>query len=108
MLLELDVFTGSPAVWLLAGIFLVLVVVGKTSASWLTAKIYGYSLQELLLMTGLTVPQAAATLAVTVTALEAELFGDDVVDAVIILIFATCFIGPLMARYAGKRLQGGG
>lgn len=107
MLLELDVFTGSPAVWLLAGIFLVLVVAGKTSASWLTAKIYGYSLRELLLMTGLTVPQAAATLAVTVTAREAELFGDDVVDAVIILIFVTCFIGPLMTRYAGKRLLEG-
>ncbi len=55
-------------------------------------------------MIGLTVPQAAATLAVTVTASAAGAFDETVVDAVVIVILVTCLIGPLLSRYAGKKL----
>ena len=55
-------------------------------------------------MIGLTVPQAAATLAVTVTASAAGAFDETVVDAVVIVILVTCLIGPLLSRYAGQKL----
>lgn len=55
-------------------------------------------------MIGLTLPQAAATLAVTVTASEAGAFDKRVVDAVVIVILVTCLVGPLLSRFAGKKL----
>jgi Kef-type K+ transport system membrane component KefB len=55
-------------------------------------------------MLGLTIPQAAATLAVTVTAAEAGILGEEIVDAIIIVIFVTCLSGPVLTGWAGKRL----
>ena len=72
----------------------------------LMGRIYGYSRPDRLLMIGLTTPQAAATLAVTVTAREVGAFDDVVVDAVVLVILVTCLCGPLLSRYAGKQLAG--
>jgi Kef-type K+ transport system membrane component KefB len=105
MLLELDVFVGRGDVWLTAGLLTALVVFGKTAASWTAGRRYGYPIRDRLVMTGLTLPQAAATLAVTVTGQQAGLFPEDFVDAVILLIFVTCLAGPLLTRFAGRGLQ---
>lgn len=104
MRLELEVFAGHYQVWLLAGLLLVVVLLGKGSSSWLIGRIYGYSRRDRVVMIGLTVPQAAATLAVTVTARREGLLDEKTVDAVIVVIFVTCLLGPLLSRFAGRRL----
>lgn len=103
MRLELGVFTRTD-VWALAAALLGVVVFGKAAASWLTGWLYGYPPWDRGLMVGLTVPQAAATLAVTVIARGAGLFDELLMDAVILLIFLTCLIGPLLTRFAGGRV----
>lgn len=105
MLLELAVFTEQWETWIVAGLLLGVVLFGKTAASWITGTWYDYPPLERVLMVGLTIPQAAATLAVTITAQQANLFEDKVVDAVIVLIFVTCLFGPLLTRWAGQRLK---
>jgi UPF0716 family protein affecting phage T7 exclusion len=55
-------------------------------------------------MIGLTTPQAAATLAVTVTASRVGAIDATVVDAVVVVILLTCLFGPLLARYAGRKV----
>jgi Kef-type K+ transport system membrane component KefB len=105
MRLELEVFTGAPTIWGLAALLLLLVLAGKAAASWLTGHLYAYSRASRALMIGLTTPQAAATLAVTVSASQAGLFGEEVVDAVILVIFITCLLGPLLTRFSGNRLE---
>ena len=105
MRLELEVFTGQADVWLLAALLLGLVLFGKAAASWSIGAWYDYPRRDRILLIGLTMPQAAATLAVTLRALEAGLFQEDMVDAVILLIFVTCLAGPLVTRYEGKRLD---
>jgi Kef-type K+ transport system membrane component KefB len=104
MLLEVEVLTDWPGVWGLAGILLGLVVLGKSAASWIVGARYGYGVLDRVLMIGLTIPQAAATLAITVTAREAGLFGEEVVDAVIIVIFVSCLLGTLISGRVGRRL----
>jgi Kef-type K+ transport system membrane component KefB len=104
MRLELEVFTGQPQTWILAGLLLLVVVSGKAVASWLTGWRFGYGTMARTTMLGLTMPQAAATLAVTVTAAEAQVLGEDVVDAIIIVIFLTCLAGPVLTGWAGRRL----
>lgn len=104
-LLELDVLTDIPGVWGLAGLLLALVIVGKVAASWITGSIYDYPVPDRWLMVGLTIPQAAATLAITVTAREAGIFGDELVDAVIIVILVSCLIGTVLSDQVARRLR---
>jgi Kef-type K+ transport system membrane component KefB len=102
----LDIEAGqSGGVLLLAGVLVVLVLLGKGCTAWVVGSRFGYSLLERVLMIGLTIPQAAATLAVTLTAREVGLVDDEIVDAVVLLIFVTCLAGPLLAKAAGTRLR---
>lgn len=104
MLLQLSVFTEQWRMWALAGLLLGLVILGKTSAAWTVGKWFDYDLRDRMLITGLTLPQAAATLAVTMSAHNAGVFDDIVIDAVVVLIFFTCLMGPLLTQWAGTGL----
>jgi Kef-type K+ transport system membrane component KefB len=104
MRLDLSVMT-EPRVWLLAAMLTAIVIVGKAAAAWLAGWWLGYSQWDRAAMFALTVPQAAATLAITVTASESGHLEATTVDAVILLILITCVIGPLVAQTTGKRLQ---
>lgn len=105
MLLELQVIVRGGTAWLLAGLLLGLLLFSKSAASWLAGSMFGYRPLDRVLMIGMTLPQAAATLAVTMTAREADLLGDEVVDAVVVLIFCSCLLGPLAVKLAGGRLR---
>ncbi|MBA3575410.1 MAG: cation:proton antiporter [Pseudonocardiales bacterium] len=104
MRIELDVLTGQLSVWVMAGAMMAAVLVGKSAAAWFTGWLYGYSRGDRTLMIGLTLPQAAATLAVTVTASEAGAFDKVVVDAVVVVILVSCLVGPVLSRFAGRKL----
>jgi Kef-type K+ transport system membrane component KefB len=104
MRIELDVLTGQLMVWVMAGVMMAAVLVGKSAAAWFTGWLYGYSRGDRTLMIGLTLPQAAATLAVTVTASEAGAFDKVVVDAVVVVILVSCLVGPVLSRFAGRKL----
>lgn len=104
-LLEISVFTESVRVWVIAAMLLGMVAVGKASATWAVGSRFAYSWRDRLLLFSLTIPQAAATLVVTITARDAGVFDDIVVDAVIVLIFITCLVGPLLTQRVGLDLS---
>lgn len=104
--LELAVFVETVETWYLVAALLAVVLFGKTTAAWLSGSLFGYSRAERAVVAGLSFPQAAATLAVITTGREAGLVEVMVVDAVIIVIFLTCLIGPLTTRFAGQRVAG--
>ncbi len=95
---------GSPEVWGLAAVFTGLVVFGKGGAALLARPLFGFTKEESLTVAGLTFPQAAATLAVTLIGFEIGLFSQTAVNAVVVLIVITCLLGPLMVRRFGARL----
>jgi len=95
---------GSPSVWGLAALFTALVVAGKGGSSLAGRWLAGFSWDEAWTVAGLTIPQAAATLAVTLIGFEIGLFSQEVVNAVVLLIVVTCFVGPSLARSAGRRV----
>lgn len=105
MKLELAVF-GSVEPWMMAGLLVVAVIAGKGGAAWITGRGFGYSWTDRWAMTGMTIPQAAATLAVTTTAEAAGLIDDAVLDVVIVVIFVTCLAGAVITRAAAGRLAG--
>lgn len=104
MQLDIGVITGRLEIWYMAGLLVCLVVFGKAAAAWAVKKKFGYTRDELTLMVAMTLPQAAATLAIAAAARDAGLFGEAVLDAVIILIFVTSLAGPLLAKWAGRRM----
>jgi Kef-type K+ transport system membrane component KefB len=103
-LLDFSVLAGGTAVWVIAGALLGAVLVGKLAAAWIIGALFGFSGSERSLMAALTIPQAAATLAVTITARDAGLFDNVMVDAVIILILITCIAGPVLTAHIGRRV----
>jgi len=101
MLVDVEVLS-SYDVWEKALVFTFLVVAGKGLAAFIINYIYNYSVEEGLVVFGLTVPQSAATLAVTLLGFELGFFGQTAVNAVVILILLTCLIGPWLVEKYGR------
>lgn len=105
MRLRLEVFADLH-VWWMAGSILLVIFAGKGIAAWIAGHLFDYGQLARVVMIGLTIPQAAATLAVTTTASASGLVSAELVDAIIIVIFVTCLAGALTVRFAGQRLAG--
>ena len=95
---------GSLEVWGLALAFFALVVVGKGGAAALGVPLFGFSRDEGGAVAGLTIPQAAATLAVTLIGFDIGLFEQAAVNAVVLLIVLSCLVGPSLMQAFGRRV----
>ncbi len=81
--------------------FAAALIVGKVLAAWLSGRLFGLSGAEVGLLFSVSVAQAAATLAATIVGLEAGLYGDDVVNAVMIVVAVSLIVTSIgTARYA--------
>ncbi|MDR7080273.1 Kef-type K+ transport system membrane component KefB [Neobacillus niacini] len=104
MLMDLRVLVSSPDA-LLVIIFISIVAIGsKLLASWITTRVYGYSKTENKVMFGLSTTHAAATLAITLVGYNFGLLDQQIINAVIIIILATCIIGPYFCEKYGRKL----
>lgn len=104
MLVDFRVLTAGPDAWIVAGAMTATVVVGKALAAWLTGPIFGYGGAERVVMFGLTIPQAAATLAASLIGLEVGLFDTAVLNGAIVMILVTCLLGPYVTERWGRKL----
>lgn len=105
MLMDLRVLFSDPSTWIVAVLLIFAVSLGKFLAAWLSGKIYEYSKEEVWLMFGLSVPQAAATLAATFVGFELGLFDLTFVNAVILKILVTCIVGPYAVEKYGRKVS---
>jgi Kef-type K+ transport system membrane component KefB len=92
------------SLWGLALMLSVLVLGGKALAAWLTGLLMRYSRDEQWLIYGLSSPQAAATLAVTLIGFDIGLFGETVVNGVVVMMLITCLAGPYVVERWGWRV----
>ena len=107
MLVDLGAFAGGPGAarsWGVAGAMVATILVTKGAAAWATRPAFGYSADEARLVYGLTVPQAAATLAAVLVGVEVGLFGPAVLNGTIAMVLVTCLVGPWLVEAAGRRL----
>jgi mannitol/fructose-specific phosphotransferase system IIA component (Ntr-type) len=103
MLVDVSVL-GSLEVWYTALLFTGIVVFGKLIAAFTSKFIFKLSNAEGLTILGLSVPQAAATLAVTLIGFDVGLFDELAVNAVVIMILITCLIGPYLVEKFGRQI----
>lgn len=85
-------------------------VVGKYVAAEITARLFAYSSTEGRLIFSITIPQMAATLASAVVGYQAlnssgeRLLDVQFVNATLVLVVATCVVGPILTERWGKAL----
>lgn len=104
MLIDVAVMIESFDVWLQTALFTFLVLYGKTIAAKLMQLLNGFTSNEGWAMAGLTIPQAAATLAVTLVGFEIGLFTQTSVNAVVLMILITCILGPALVERYGRKV----
>lgn len=96
-------FNGWEA-WIVALAMVLTVSITKYLAALGTQRLFGYSADERNLIFGLSVPQAAATLAAVLVGFQIGLFNDDVLNGSIIMILVTCFIGSYAAERSARNI----
>ncbi|MFP8953592.1 cation:proton antiporter [Natrialbaceae archaeon A-arb3/5] len=102
MLVDVRVLTAGTETLVLTAALLVLVITTKYAAAWVTARRYGYSHDETMTMFGLSVGQAAAALAIVLIGFEAGLFGDAMLNAVVVMILLVSIVSPAIVDRYGR------
>lgn len=86
-------------------------VIGKYLAAWLTTRVFGGTRAQTNLVWSLSLPQMAATLASavvaykTVNASGTHLLDVSYVNAVLVLVVATCVAGPIFSQRYGQQVK---
>ncbi len=102
MLVDVRVLLSSSRIWLVGSTMVITVFAAKWLAAWTTRHLLGFSREEGLVMFGLSVTQAAATLAAVFVGYRIGLFGEEVLNGAIIMILFTCVIGPTVVERFGR------
>jgi Kef-type K+ transport system membrane component KefB len=103
MLLDPRQFTES-VVLALAGASLAIVLVGKAAASYVSGRLSGFGAPEIKLVFGLTVAQAAATLAAVTIGTEAGIFDENLLSATLVVVLVTVIVSSVVTRIAARSL----
>lgn len=104
MLLDVRIFAGGARSWLIAIFMLATVTLAKWAAAELMRLWFKYSKEEARVMFGLSVAQAAATLAAVMVGHEIGLFDDAVVNGAILMIIGTCTLAPWVVDRYGRAI----
>lgn len=110
MLIDVNVLFGHIDSVKVAVVMIIVALLGKWIASWLTQKIYKMRALERELMFGLSNAQAAATLAAVLVGYNIilpngeRLLNEDVMNGTILLILVTCVVSSFITEHAAKRI----
>jgi len=104
MLVDPRIFASGWGAWRVAGFMCATVIAAKLLAARLSARLLGMSRDEGWLIFGLTVNQAAATLAAVLVGRRLGLLDDAVLNGTVMMILVTCVIGPWVTQRFGRRV----
>ena len=107
MLVDVRVLIGGIDTVTIAGSLIVLVVVTKFVAAWMTGQIYQYTGTEIIGMYGLSMGQAAAALAIVLIGFDEGIPGFDqpMVNGVVLMILVISLISPALVERSGKTIR---
>lgn len=104
MLVDFSLLFKGWDVWIISGGMIGVAVSAKFVAAWIAGKAFRYDKREWSLLFGLTVNQAAATLAAVLVGYTIGLFSETVITGTIMMIAVTCFTGSVVTEKAGRKL----
>ncbi|MFP9190843.1 cation:proton antiporter [Natronosalvus vescus] len=106
MLVNVRVLADGIETLVIAGSLIVMVVVTKYVAAWVTGRAYGYTHEEIVGMAGLSMGQAAAALAIVQIGFTAGVPGFDqhMINGVVLMILVVSLVSPALVEWAGDGL----
>jgi Kef-type K+ transport system membrane component KefB len=78
---------------------------GKAAASYLSGRLAGFDSTEVRLAFGLTIAQAAATLAAVTIGTEVGIFDKDLPSASLVVVLVTVVVAGIATKAAAQRLD---
>ncbi|MDP8234961.1 MAG: cation:proton antiporter [Candidatus Erginobacter occultus] len=103
MLVNVPMLIASTGTWKIAGAMIAAGMATKWLAARVTGEWFSYSRDEGNLIYGLSVNQAAATLAAVLVGYEIGIFGEPVVTGTVMMILVTSLVGSFVTdRFARK------
>ena len=105
MLIDPLILIREPRSLLIAAVMIIAELVSKFVAAWATGKWLGYKFESVMVMFGLSIAQAASTLAAATVAYEIELIDRTTVNGIVALILFTCIVSPLITEKWGREIN---
>lgn len=96
MLVDPRAFFTDSRTLLVSAALVITIFTTKFAASWISSRLFGYSRDQLMVMWGLSMAQAAATLAASLVGVEIGLFDAAVFNGAVMMILFTCVASPLI------------
>ncbi len=106
MLVDPLILVREPQGLLIAVIIVVVELASKLVAAWASARWFNWSFPSAMVMFGLSMAQAASTLAAITIAFDIGLVDELVVNAIIAMILVSCVLSPWVVSRWGAQLQG--
>jgi Kef-type K+ transport system membrane component KefB len=104
MLTDLNVLTHGFEFLLITIALILVAVVSKYGAAFITQKIFKYSKTERNLIFGLSTSRAASAIAIILVGFKLNLVNESILNATIILILISCLIGSFVTQDAAKKI----
>jgi Kef-type K+ transport system membrane component KefB len=104
MLIDPEKFT-QRRVLLIAALSLAIVFVGKGCAALLSGRVLGLERPQVKLLFGLSLAQAAATLAAVTVGVKIGLFDEDLRNATLVVVLVTVLVSSIVTRSAARAIE---
>lgn len=104
MLINPALILEGGEVILVTVVMSIVAIVSKFISAWLTGKILKFQRDDIMLLFGMSVNQAAATLAAVLVGHRLGIFNDSIITGTIIMILVTCIIGAWVTGRSSKRI----
>ncbi|MGF1577323.1 MAG: cation:proton antiporter [Cyanophyceae cyanobacterium] len=107
MLIDPGILFGDARSLLVAAVMIVAEVISKFLAAWGSARIFGWRKSSMMVMFGMSVAQAAATLAAITVGFDVGLVDELTVNGTIAMILFTCVLSPWITSRWGQQVDMG-
>ncbi len=105
MLVNPGILFQEPRSLIVSGVMVVVAIGAKFLPAWGVGKLFGLDFNNIMVMFGLSVAQAASTLAAITVAYNIELVDQLTVNGTIAMILATCVASPWITAKWGQNLR---
>ncbi|MEW5859687.1 MAG: cation:proton antiporter [Cyanobacteriota bacterium] len=105
MLINPGILISEPRSLLVAAVMILAEVISKFVAAWGPGKLFGFPFPSIMVMFGLSVAQAASTLAAITVAYQIKLVDQVTVNGIIAMILFTCIASPWVTARWGQGMK---
>ena len=105
MLIDPMILISEPRSLVVAGVMIAAEFIAKYIAAWGSGKLFGWTFPSTMVVFGLSVAQAASTLAAVTVAYEIELVDSVTVNGIIAMILVSCIASPWITAKWGKGVK---